>query len=331
MTATATAGGPPAVSVLVPTRDRAHYLGDAIRSVLDQTDRDFEVIVIDDGSTDGTSGLMATIGDPRVRYLVRSGGGIGAAMNAGLRVARGRYIARIASDDRWLPRLLETLVPVLAGDPRLAAVYAAAQAMDAAGRPLRHVQGTPGRYPGDALRSLLFDDSTCTVALLARRASIEAAGGYDEALPANEDWDLCLRMALHGPFRFVDAVLARIRWHDGNLTGLSSPAFGLVLETRSAPLDALFARSELPTAALEMKATAYANVDLFRGLRWLQAGRYGRAASAFSRAIVTSDRRAETVVRIAWLAGVTPLVNRSAAGRRALRALADARRQARSR
>ncbi len=319
--------GAPKVTVIIPTYNRAHYLGEAIRSVLDQSFADLELIVVDDGSTDGTDELVRAIADRRVLYLHQSQRGISAAMNAGVDSARAKYIARLDSDDRWLPDMLATLVPVLDTRPEIGAVYAQGQAMDREGRMLTHVQGLPLRFEDDSLRSIVYDDCTCNITVVARRECFERAGRYDETLIANEDWDMWLRVSRNYRFAFVDKVVASIRWHDGNLTGPASPHFGAVLETRTAPLDKLFRDPDLPAAVRAMRPTAYANVHLFCGQRWLTARRYRKAARELGLALRVSDRRLTTALQILWLGLVAPIVKQSAAGRRALGALASTRRR----
>ena len=320
----------PAVTVVIPTYDRARYLGEAIRSVLDQVFTDFEVIVVDDGSADDTAGMVHAIRDARLQYLRRPHRGIGAALNAGLRGARGRYVARLDSDDVWLPEMLETLVPVLDARPEVGVAYARGQAMDQQGRRLPQLQGLPERFPGESLRSLLYDDCTCNVALLARRVCFDRVGGYDEALIANEDWDMWLRVARYWRFAFVDRVLARIRWHDGNLTAPTSPQFAAVLAARAAPLDKLFRDPGPPAVIRAMQSAAYANVHLFRGLRWLQARAFRNAGREFGLALRVSDRRLETAARIAWFTGAVPALRRVSLGRRGLSTLATLRRRRRA-
>jgi len=321
----------PRVTVIVPTYNRAGYLAEAIGSVLAQTFDDFEVVVVDDGSTDGTAALVGAFDDARVRYLYQDHRGISAAMNAGVRSARGDYVARLDSDDRWLPHMLAALVPVLDARPAVGVVYGRGQAMDREGRLISHVQGMPERFPGDALRSLAYDDCTCNIALLVRRACFDRVGLYDETLPANEDWDMWLRVARHYGLAFVDQVLACIRWHDGNLTGPASPHFALVLETRTAPLDKLFSDPDLPAAVRALRPAAYANVYLFRGLRWLGSRHIRRASREFGAALRVSDERLMTLVRILWFALAVPAMNRSGVGRRAIKALATLRSQRRAR
>lgn len=320
----------PKVTVIIPTYNRARYLGEAIRSVLDQTFRDFELIVVDDGSIDGTATLVAEFDDQRVRYHHQPHRGISAALNAGIRAARGQYVARLDSDDRWLPEMLATLVPVLDGDSEVGVAYAKGQAMDSSGRLLAHTQGLPQRFPGESLRTEVYDDCTCNVALVARSACFDRVGFYDEALIANEDWDMWLRVARHYRFVFVDKVVALVRWHEDNLTGLTSPNFAVVLDTRTIPLDKLFRDPDLPPAVRAMAPVAYTNVHLFCGQRWLQAWQFRRAAREFAKAVRVSNRPVTTAVRAAWLAGAVPMLRRFALGRRVVDALAEWRRRQRA-
>jgi len=317
----------PRVSVIMPAYNRAAYLREAIDSVLAQTWTDFELIVVDDGSTDETPAVVAGVADPRVRDLRRDRRGVSAAVNCGLRAARGEYVSRLDSDDVWLPEMLQTLVEVLDCRPQVGVAYARGQAMDAGGRPQPHTNGMPQRFPGDGLRSLLYEDFTCNIATLARRSCFDRAGEYDESLPANEDWDMWLRIAEHDRFAFVDRVLARYRWHDGNMTGPASPQFRLVLETRTRPLDKVFARADLPAAATAMKSIAYENVYLYRCLRWLHVRRFGDSCRDLRRALRVAERPSTTVVRIAWFVLVGEVLGRSWAGRRLADGLTAARRR----
>jgi len=316
----------PRVTVIIPAYNRARYLGEAIRSVLEQTFRDFELLVVDDGSTDQTAELIGSISDPRVRYLPQSHRGISPSLNAGLRAARGECVARLDSDDCWLPDMLESLVAVLDSRSDIGVAYGRGQVMDHEGRWLSHSFGTPERFRGDSLRSLVYDDCTCNIALLARRACFDRAGLYDETLPANEDWDMWLRVARHYRFAFVDKVLACIRWHDDNLTGLTSPQLAVVLETRTMPLDKLFSDPQLPAAIRAMHPIAYTNVYLFRSQRWLQKRNFRMAGEELRRAMRVSHQPLTTGVRMAWLAVAVPVLRRHSLGQRALTALSNWRR-----
>ena len=117
------AASEPLVSVIIPAYNRATVLGEAIDSALGQTHRRLEVIVVDDGSTDGSAGVAAGYEDPRVHVLVRSNGGIGAARNTGVVNAGGQILAFLDSDDRWAPDKLERQLARLAQQPDLDGVY----------------------------------------------------------------------------------------------------------------------------------------------------------------------------------------------------------------
>lgn len=306
---------PPRVSVIIPTYNRARFLSEAIGSALGQTFDDLEVIVIDDGSTDSTPDLVRAMADPRLRYFRIDHRGISAAMNEGLRNARASFIARLDSDDVWLPEMLATLIDVLDERPEIGAAYGRGQAMRADGRLIEYFQGRAPRFDNDIFRSLVHDDCTCNVALVARRECFERAGCYDETLLANEDWDMWLRIARHYRFCFVDRVLVRIRWHDGNFTSLSAPHFREVLRQRTKPLDKLFSDPDLPPAIRAMKSIAYANVHQYRALRFYAAGDLKSAAREYLRAVRVSDRPLVSAIRIPWHA-TFPLMMRYALGRR---------------
>jgi len=113
----------PTVSVIISTYNRAHLIGRAIQSVLNQTYQDFEVIVVDDGSTDNTEEIVKSFNDPRIRYIRHEKNkGAAAARNTGIKAARGKYIAFQDSDDEWLPEKLEKQMKVFENAPPEAGV-----------------------------------------------------------------------------------------------------------------------------------------------------------------------------------------------------------------
>jgi glycosyltransferase involved in cell wall biosynthesis len=292
----------PQVSVLLPTYNRAHYLAEAIQSALDQTYADLEVVVVDDGSTDNSAELVRRFADPRVRLFRLENRGISAALNTAFRAARGRYIAILNSDDRWLPELLAQEVAVLEANSDAGLVYARCQAMDSSGRPLARTTGVPARYPGQMLRSLLYGDHICTIAVLIRREHVEQAGLWDESLIANEDWDLWLRLALICRFAFVDTILAHFRAHTGRITSTSSERFARLVADRVRVLDKVYARVDLPPEAAGMRSLAYCNVYIDVGLRWLKVHDWRESLRAFSRALLLAPDQGATLGRIVALA-----------------------------
>src|SRR5262249_42501399 len=158
---------------VMPVYNRERFVREAIDSVLAQTFADFELVVVDDGSTDGTAGVVGAIEDPRLRWVARPHRGVAATMNAGLREARGRYVARLDSDDVWLPDMVETQVAVLEARPDVDVVYARGQGMEVDGTPTTHVWGFGPRWADDPLRSQLHGDFTCNITAVARRECLE--------------------------------------------------------------------------------------------------------------------------------------------------------------
>lgn len=310
------------ITVVLPTYNRAGLLPDAIRSVLGQTRGDFELLVVDDASTDDTAAVVEGFArlDARVRLLRQpENRGISAALNRALAEARGEFVGRVDSDDAWLPEFLEATSAVLEANATAGVAYAIGEAMDRQGRPLPALlharRGGPMPRPDDALGSLLLGDFTCNIAILARRPCFTRAGGYDETLVANEDWDVWLRIARDTRFVFVDRVLARYRLHAGNITDPGSARFVEVAESRLRVLDKAFADPALPTEARSLETAAYRNAYLAAGRRLLHAGHARRGASHLQRAFEIGGRNAAAAAAVARAALDPMALARAAAGR----------------
>jgi glycosyltransferase involved in cell wall biosynthesis len=309
------------VSVILPTYNRAALSGTAIESVLGQSFDDLELMVVDDGSADDTEALVRRYQDrdARVRYLRQEHRGISAAMNAGIRAASGQLIARIDSDDRWLPDLLETEVAMLEARPEIGLVYSRGQWMDQDLNPLSITVGQPLHFPNDTLRSMLWGDATCSVTVVARRECFDRAGFFDESLATSEDWDMWLRTAFHYDFVFVDRVLAHLRRHEGNATSTQVPSLAAFLGSRRKVLDKFFSRGDLSPRIAGTKSVAYRNLYIYEGNIWVAVGEWKRALAAFGGAVRSGANPAGTAARIIWFNVLHPILGRSAAGRDFLR------------
>ena len=202
---------PPAVSVVIPTRDRAGLLPRAVRSVLGQSFPDLELLVVDDASTDGTRSVSSALAasDPRVRvvHLPRPVGGA-EARNRGIALAKGELVAFLDDDDEYLPEKLELQVEVLRSAPREVGVcYAPCLYVDAGGAervlPTTDLSGAPAR------RRLLERNCISTPTVLVRRSLLSAVQGFDARLPRFQDWDLWVRLAGATRFAFVPRPVAR--------------------------------------------------------------------------------------------------------------------------
>ncbi len=204
------------VSVIIPTYNYGRYLGQAIQSALDQTFPPYEVIVVDDGSTDETPQVLAAFGT-RIRSVRQANAGVGAARNKGIAMARGEYIALLDSDDIWMPEKLELQMSRFAEDPSLGLVHCGAETFDESGRTLNTwLGGMEGWVADEMLRFAPDVIRACSSIVFPKRVA-EEVGGFDTRLPPSDDWDFCHRVAARYPVGYVRKGLLRYRQHGGGL------------------------------------------------------------------------------------------------------------------
>ncbi|HEU5134684.1 MAG TPA: glycosyltransferase [Steroidobacteraceae bacterium] len=213
----------PAVSIILPTFNRANHLRETVASVFAQSWKDWELIVSDDGSDEATRAFIETLGtDERVRILWGTHSGIPAvARNAALRAARGEYVAFLDSDDLWEPAKLARQLERLRLEPSCRWCYTAFQRIDEDGRLLadestRRFQPVAGQIFAAILQARASLRTPC---VLAERQLVSTLGGFDETLLDCEDLDLWLRLALIADVAVVDEPLVRVRISPGSFTG----------------------------------------------------------------------------------------------------------------
>lgn len=206
---------PPVVSVALPTHDRAGLLPRAVGSVLGQTFRSLELIVVDDASADRTPEVVAGFDDPRVRsFRHAENRGGAAARNTAIRAARGDYVAFLDSDDEWLPRKLELQVERMRrAEPGVGVLYARNATCDARRRLFR--RQALELLHGDVYEELLSGwCPSITSSVLVRWPALEAVGGFDESLPSFHDYDLWIRLARDHRFVGMDRTLTLLHEHE---------------------------------------------------------------------------------------------------------------------
>jgi glycosyltransferase involved in cell wall biosynthesis len=209
------------VSVVVPTYNRADLLSKAVDSALGQTYEDIELIVVDDGSSDCTLDMLAGYADPRLRVVSLDHSGIpGKVRNAGVRVARGEFVAFLDSDDIWLPTKLERQVEVLMRSPTVGLVCSNARVIDDHGAELDHrylAEEIEAR--GTELEELLRVNFIINSSAIVRRTLVEAVGCFSESsdLRALEDYDLWLRIAAASEVAYLPDALILYREHPGSV------------------------------------------------------------------------------------------------------------------
>jgi hypothetical protein len=214
----------PRVTVVIPTYNAAHWLPKAVDSVLAQQFRSFELLVLDNASTDDTPAVMRRYGDPRVDYRRnRTNLGFAGNVHRGCREARGEFVIVIGADDRLLPDFLTAAVAFLDAEPKVSMVHGPAVWIDAQGR---RFGGTGHQWsritPGHLAMLGAFGDGFCFSTMLMRTAAIRATGTFDESWRETIDLWLFLRLSLAGQVGYLDRILCEYRVHD---TAMSMPMY----------------------------------------------------------------------------------------------------------
>jgi glycosyltransferase involved in cell wall biosynthesis len=202
----------PSVSVILPTYNRSSLLKESIGSVLAQTYSDFELLVVDDGSTDDTREAVAAIDDKRIRYIgLTKNRGQAAARNIGVKEAKASLVASQDSDDIWLPEKLDMQMSTLReSSARTGVVYTAYERICG-----NRSEVLPSRRivpkTGDVHARLLRGNFITTQTTLIRRECFEKVGSFDEGQRSMDDWDLFIRLSKDYHFAFVDKLLVKYR------------------------------------------------------------------------------------------------------------------------
>jgi len=280
----------PLVTAAITTYNRARYLSAAIEGALAQTVDDLEVVVVDDGSTDGTAASVEPYLD-RVRYVRQANQGRAAARNTAVSLAAGAYLAFCDSDDVWYPDRLERQLEALRDRPGVGLVHGHVDVVDAQGRLLpehtsRHravfsaAHRRPPAYAGYALECRCLSST-----ILVRREVFDTVGPYDTELPI-EDYDFYLRLLLAYDVLFLDgAPLARYRVHPGQV---DERRLGLgQIRTAERHLAQLAAGREVPDAR-----RARRNFELMIARTWRVLGDRRKARHAALRALRLGAPRA---------------------------------------
>lgn len=256
------------LSVIIPTYDAGPLIADAVASVGGGGRPDLEILVVDDGSTDGSPATVAAL--PGVRVLAQANRGPGAARNLGIREARGELIGFLDADDLWLPGRVDALFDGLARSPQDDLYYSDYLIRDLATGAVTH-QVCPEIPPPQAASLAMFNPiGTSTV--VTRRAAVVAAGGFRENLRYGEDWDLWLRIAERGRVVRLPGVWAEHRERPGSLTDANP---GALYSASAAILAASLDRA--PEIYGPVARRARANLECRSGIRFYNIRDYRRA------------------------------------------------------
>jgi glycosyltransferase involved in cell wall biosynthesis len=203
------------ISVNIPVYNDEKYVRETLKSVLDQTFKDIEVIVIDDGSADRTGEIVGSFKDPRLKYYYQDNSGIGAARNTAISKSAGEYIAFLDHDDLWLPEKLEKQMALFENNPRLGLVFCDATLFNEK-RDLYRMYASRKPPRGMVFRELLADYFLSLDTVVIRRSVLEDVGLFPSHMMMAEECDLFLRIAYKYPFDYIDEPLARYRVHKKN-------------------------------------------------------------------------------------------------------------------
>lgn len=208
---------PPLISVIIPSYNSARFLAESIGSVLAQTYRPLEIVVIDDGSTDATSEAVAPYAN-RIRYIRQENRGLAGARNRGIQETRGEFIAFLDADDQWMPEKLARQWKCFCDHPSVPLVHTDTLCWNEDVDEIVPQKLGRSDYVGDCYRRLFFENYVTPSTVVVRRDCIEMTGLFHDGLPGVEDLDLWLRIARHYPFGYVDEPLVQYRIHNLNMS-----------------------------------------------------------------------------------------------------------------
>ncbi|MDR1125621.1 MAG: glycosyltransferase [Deltaproteobacteria bacterium] len=200
------------VSVVLPTYNHLKFLPDSIGSLLRQDYPNLEIVIVNDGSTDGTGDYLASLTDTRIRVLSIPNSHLPKALNTGFRAARGTMLTWTSADNICRPNFISSLVSALEKFPQAGFAFSRFEVIDGADNRLANFLFQEFSLP------TAIGQNTGMAAFLYRKSLAEQAGEYDPALEGAEDWDMWLRMAVLAPFAFVDKSLYQYRLHDNSMT-----------------------------------------------------------------------------------------------------------------
>ena len=212
----------PVVSVIMPTYNRADYLKRSVQSVLDQTFTDFEIILVNNYSTDDTLNVISAFNDDRIKVIdFKNDGIIAKSRNQGIKQSVGKYIAFLDDDDLWCPDKLELQIKYLEEHPEFGLVYSNALIIDEHGNRKDLLMDSRQAKTGQVFPDLLYENFVPILTVLMRRELVETNGSLNEdpCIRGAEDYEYWLRAALKFDFGYIDEPLALYRVHGECVSG----------------------------------------------------------------------------------------------------------------
>lgn len=266
----------PKVSIIIPAYNALPYLPQTVESALEQTFEDFELLIVNDGSTDGFRDWATCLNDKRIRIIHQDNQGLGAARNTGIKQAKGQYLAFLDADDLWLPTKLNEQIAELDTYPEIGLTHTSVSYIDAQGNKLRNDIRANGR--GNVWRHVVAYNSyylvLCGSTPLIRRECFDKVGMFSTELSFSQDWEMWIRIAHHYNFSTIQKPLVLYRQHGKNM----SKSYTSALQSFHKIIEDTFSTVE-PTLAY-LKREAYGRVYMMMAWRAYRAGDH-RAARNF--------------------------------------------------
>ena len=296
----------PRVSILLTCFNHMQYLPAAMKSIQEQTFSDYEIIALDDGSTDGSREWLEGCGyESRLVFHERNVGTY-ASLNIGISTAKGGYIAILNDDDLWAPTKLEKQVSFLDKNPKSGLVHTGGGFVDSSGSALK---STPlgfefnGIQSGNALLSLIYFNKIIASGVLIRRECFDRLGGFTENLYGSGDWEMWLRIAEQFEMGFVKEPLTFYRWHESNASRNLEKVWAddVAIRTWLSARFESYRLSGIPTSDLmDVEAHNWACLGTAKTLLGDRSG--GR--KAYAESIKLAPRRFKTYAR--WISTFFP-------------------------
>jgi glycosyltransferase involved in cell wall biosynthesis len=250
----------PLVSVVVPAYNSMQFLPRTIKSVRDQTFENFEILVVDDGSSDGTRNYICNYPDARLIPIVQENCGVSSARNAGIKASRGKYVALLDADDLWRPQKLERQVRQMEADPEIGLTHTGISYIDEYSQEFQPSLGVSGQ--GMIRKTMLIKRPIrCGSTSLIRRSCFDQVGLFSEDLPCQEDWDMWLRISEKFKIAVINEPLTQYRQHRDNMT----KRFLDIMPASRTVIERAFER--MPERNITLKPRTYGSAYMFAAWR----------------------------------------------------------------
>jgi glycosyltransferase involved in cell wall biosynthesis len=274
------------VSVVIPCFNSSQYVVAAVESVLVQTYRDIEIIVVDDGSTDDSGMRLKQFGN-KIRYLYQSNRGVAAARNLGISEANGETIAFLDADDLWLPGKIESQMRLLRSNEQVGLVHCDFYFQDGkTGHRTQRASGWGTDFTGKCFDRLFRGNQVCVSSVMVRTSCLPRFPAFDEQItrPTAEDYDLWLNLARSTAFGFIDTPLVAYRKHEGN----ASKNLRAMLEAELYVVSKHTQQIPLPSLEIDQRMLRDRFFGMYLGLGYLewQEGHFANAKSRFKKALI---------------------------------------------